>query len=79
MEASQPDFLPQTQKFVSYPLHRALPGRRPDKLRVFLARETGKGTFQFAGRERATVMQHRGDVAPAVEHRMQKDVVIARP
>ena len=42
---SQPHLLSQAEEFVLYPPYRALPGRRPDKLRVFLAREAGKRTL----------------------------------
>ena len=67
---SQTHFLPQAEKFVLYSPYRTLAGRRPYKLGVFLAAETGKGTVEFAGRKRATIMQHGGDVTPPVEHRV---------
>jgi len=67
---SKTHFLPQAEKFVLYPPYRTLAGRRPYELRVFLAPETGECPVEFAGREGTTIMQHRGDVTPPVEHRV---------
>ena len=42
---SQSHFLPQAEKFVLDAPYRTLAGRRPYKLGVFLAPETGEGTI----------------------------------
>jgi hypothetical protein len=50
-EASIPHLLSQPEEFVLYPSQCALAGRRPDKLGVFFAPETGERTIQFPGRQ----------------------------
>ena len=67
-----------SQKFVLYSPHRALPAAGHIRFRYSSRRKRESARCSSPG-ERATVIQHRGDVPPPVEHRVEEGVAIARP